>query len=62
MAAAGHTHSQLAVMLVDGSLAHIAGNVRGSMPFAPVPAPVEAVLTPLRGETAGAFFLALAAF
>jgi hypothetical protein len=36
MAAAGHTHSQLAVMLVDGSLAHIAGNVRGNMPFAPV--------------------------
>jgi hypothetical protein len=37
MAAAGHTHSQLAVMLVDGSLAHIAGNVQGKMPFAPEP-------------------------
>ncbi|MGD9968538.1 MAG: hypothetical protein AB7T59_18620 [Hyphomonadaceae bacterium] len=38
MAAAGYTHSQLAVMLVDGALAYIAGNVQGKMPFAPIPA------------------------
>ncbi|OQW59164.1 MAG: hypothetical protein A4S17_01015 [Proteobacteria bacterium HN_bin10] len=38
MAAAGYTHSQLAVMLIDGALAHVAGNVQGKMPFAPVPA------------------------
>lgn len=37
MTAAGYTHSQLAVMLVDGALAHIAGNVQGKMPFSPEP-------------------------
>lgn len=35
MAAAGLTHSQIAVMLIDGALAHIAGNVQGKMPFSP---------------------------
>lgn len=38
MAAAGYTHSQLAVMLIDGALAHIAGNVQGTMPITPIPA------------------------
>ncbi|MFN3463452.1 MAG: hypothetical protein ACK4X1_05180 [Terricaulis sp.] len=36
MSAAGLTHSQVAVMLIDGALAHIAGNVQGKMPFSPV--------------------------
>jgi len=35
MVAAGLTHSQLAVMLIDGSLAHIAGNPQGKMPITP---------------------------
>lgn len=35
MAAAGLTHSQVAVMLIDGALAHIAGNVQGKMPLTP---------------------------
>lgn len=35
MSAAGLTHSQVAVMLIDGALAHIAGNVQGKMPLAP---------------------------
>ncbi|MEZ5959743.1 MAG: hypothetical protein R3C30_04860 [Hyphomonadaceae bacterium] len=33
MSAAGLTHSQVAVMLIDGALAHIAGNARREMPF-----------------------------
>ncbi len=37
MAAAGFTHSQIAAKLVDGCLAHIAGNVQGKMPIVPVP-------------------------
>ncbi|MDZ4691223.1 hypothetical protein [Terricaulis sp.] len=37
MAAAGLTHSQLAAKLVvEGSLASIAGNVQGKMPIAPI--------------------------
>ena len=39
-----------------------AGTPEEAPPVLCVPAPVEAVLTPLRGETAGAFFFALAAF
>lgn len=35
MASAGLTHSQIAVMLIDGALAHIAGNVQGQMPIKP---------------------------
>jgi len=35
MADAGYTHSQLAVMLVDGALSYIAGNLQGEMPFEP---------------------------
>jgi hypothetical protein len=35
MSAAGLTHSQIAVMLIDGALAHIAGNVQGKMPIKP---------------------------
>jgi hypothetical protein len=35
MSAAGLTHSQVAVMLIDGALAHIAGNVQGKMPMKP---------------------------
>lgn len=38
MAAGGYTHSQLAAKLVvEGCLAHVAGNVRGAMPIAPIP-------------------------
>lgn len=37
MSAAGLTHSQVAVMLIDGALAHIAGNVQGKMPMKPEP-------------------------
>ena len=37
MSAAGLTHSQVAVMLIDGALAHIAGNVQGKMPIKPEP-------------------------
>jgi hypothetical protein len=37
MATTGLTHSQLAAKLVEGSLAHIAGNVQGKMPIAPEP-------------------------
>jgi len=37
MSAAGLTHSQVAVMLIDGALAHIAGNVQGKMPITPEP-------------------------
>jgi hypothetical protein len=37
MAAAGFTHSQLAAKLVEGCVAHIAGNVQGKMPVTPVP-------------------------
>ena len=37
MSAAGLTHSQVAVMLIDGALAHIAGNVRGEVPIKPEP-------------------------
>lgn len=37
MATAGLTHSQVAVMLIDGALAHIAGNVQGEMPIKPEP-------------------------
>lgn len=37
MSAAGLTHSQVAVMLIDGALAHIAGNVQGQMPIKPEP-------------------------
>ncbi len=38
MAAAGFTHSQIAAKLVvEGCLAHIAGNVQGKMPITPVP-------------------------
>jgi hypothetical protein len=37
MSAAGLTHSQVAVMLIDGALAHIAGNVQGQMPMKPEP-------------------------
>jgi hypothetical protein len=36
MAGAGYTHSQIATMLVEGCLAHIAGNVQGKMPIEPV--------------------------
>jgi hypothetical protein len=36
MNAAGLTHSQVAVMLIDGALAHIAGNIQGKMPIEPV--------------------------
>jgi hypothetical protein len=54
MAEAGYTHSQLAVMLVDGALAHIAGNVQGKMPIAPLQATelerAQAGL-PQRGQT-----------
>lgn len=35
MSTAGLTHSQVAVMLTDGALAHIAGNVQGKMPMKP---------------------------
>lgn len=37
MAGAGFTHSQLAAKLVEGCVAHIAGNVQGKMPVTPVP-------------------------
>jgi hypothetical protein len=37
MSTAGLTHSQVAVMLIDGALAHIAGNVQGKMPMKPEP-------------------------
>jgi hypothetical protein len=37
MSTAGLTHSQIAVMLIDGALAHIAGNAQGQMPFKPEP-------------------------
>jgi hypothetical protein len=38
MAAAGIKHSQLAAkLIVEGCLAHIAGNVQGRMPVAPTP-------------------------
>ena len=37
MSAAGLTHSQVAVMLIDGALAHIAGNVQGKMPMTGMP-------------------------
>jgi hypothetical protein len=37
MSTAGLTHSQVAVMLIDGALAHIAGNVQGKMPINPEP-------------------------
>lgn len=37
MSTAGLTHSQVAVMLIDGALAHIAGNVQGKMPIKPEP-------------------------
>jgi hypothetical protein len=37
MNAAGLTHSQVAVMLIDGALAHIAGNIQGKMPIKPEP-------------------------
>lgn len=37
MAAAGLTHSQLATKLVEGCLAHIAGNAQAKVPIAPVP-------------------------
>lgn len=38
MAAAGLTHSQLAAkLIVEGCLAHIAGNVQGRMPVEPIP-------------------------
>lgn len=35
MAAAGFSHSQIAAKLVEGCLAHIAGNVQGKMPITP---------------------------
>ena len=38
MAASGFTHSELAAKLVEGCLAHIAGNVQGKMPIMPEPA------------------------
>ena len=47
MSTAGLTHSQVAVMLIDGALAHIAGNVQGKMPMAPV------LTTELERATAG---------
>lgn len=37
MSAAGLTHSQVAVMLIDGALAHVAGNAQGQMPIKPEP-------------------------
>jgi hypothetical protein len=37
MAAAGLTNSQVAAKLVEGCLAHIAGNVQGKMPISPAP-------------------------
>jgi len=37
MAATGLTNSQVAAKLVEGCLAHIAGNVQGKMPISPVP-------------------------
>jgi|CXWL01.1.fsa_nt_gi hypothetical protein len=36
-ASAGLTHSKVAVMLIDGALAHIAGNVYREMPIKPEP-------------------------
>jgi hypothetical protein len=37
VAAAGFTHSQLAIkLIVEGCLAHVAGSVQGKMPIAPV--------------------------
>lgn len=48
MAPAGFTHSQLATkLLVEGCLAHIAGNVQGKMPIEPV------ILTELERADAG---------
>ncbi len=38
MAEAGLTHSQLATkLIVEGCIAHVAGNVQGKMPIAPIP-------------------------
>jgi hypothetical protein len=36
MSAAAFTHSEIAAKLVGGALAHIAGNVQGKMPIAPI--------------------------
>lgn len=48
MAPAGYSHSQLATkLIVEGCLAHIAGNVQGKMPIEPI------ILTELERADAG---------